>query len=94
MARQRKQRSDKGQPRTVAPKPQWEHPGPSVASVTPNVSKGRQACDGPTTGYRDAPDGKVERRAFNDGWLPEGWHDTPADCDNCDGESHPEYVEG
>lgn len=59
-----------------------------------NVAKGFQASDGPTTGYQDAPDGKVMRKSFADGWIPEGWHDTPAKCDNCDGKSHPEYVEG
>jgi len=58
------------------------------------ATEGKQACKGPTTGYRDAADGKVERKTFNDGYLPGGWHDTPADCENCDGMSHPEYVEG
>lgn len=56
------------------------------------VSKGRHICNGETTGYRDGKDGTVETCTFPDGWLPEGWHDTPADCNNCDGKSHPDYV--
>ena len=58
-----------------------------------NPPKRVKVCDGPTTGYRDADGGKVERRDFADGWLPGGWHDTPAKCENCDGKSHPEYLE-
>lgn len=55
--------------------------------------KGQQVCDGPTTGYRDGKDGVVERCEFINGFLPDGWHDTPAKCKNCDGKSHPEYVD-
>lgn len=58
---------------------------PAVPTITTN---------GPTTAYRDAPDGKVERKNCLDGRIPNGWFDTPAKCSNCDGMSHPEYVEG
>lgn len=60
--------------------------------AVPEVAQANPTANGPTTGYRDADEGKVERRNFNDGVIPKGWHDTPAKCENCDGKSHPEYV--
>ena len=44
--------------------------------------KGKQVADGETCGYRDVKGGGVERKIFADGWLPAGWHDTPAKCKN------------
>jgi|GEM_PF-4381497 len=52
-----------------------------------------KVADGPTTGYRDGQGGAVETANFPDGWLPAGWEDSPAKCKNCDGKSHPEYVQ-
>jgi hypothetical protein len=63
----------------------------STATLTVKVGKGQQICDGPTTGYRDGPDGTIETANFKDGWLPGGWHDNPAKCSQSDGE-HCEYV--
>jgi hypothetical protein len=87
----RKQRSDKGQKRET-----HEHSFKVTTPrhVDPEVAQAHPTYDGPTTGYRDAADGKVERKSFNNGVIPQGWHDNPAACDNCDGMSHPEFVEG
>ena len=44
--------------------------------------RGIKVADGETAGYRDGKKGVVETRNFADGWLPEGWEDTPAKCKN------------
>ena len=73
------------------------HPYPLASRPTPIqpevIEEAVVVSVGPTTGYRDAEGGKVERRIFSDGRIPQGWFDTPAKCENCDGKSHPEYVE-
>lgn len=66
--------------------------GPQEVVSKNKTTEKRKSADGPTTGYRDAKDGNVETREFLDGFLPNGWHDTPAKCNNCDGKSHPKYV--
>jgi hypothetical protein len=91
----RKKRSDAGRKRAHEPNGTFTADNPSTPeNEAYEVTKGKQVANGPTTGYRDAADGKVERKSFNDGWLPDGWHDSPARCDNCNGYEHPEYVEG
>ena len=67
-------------------------PGKSAAPKAPRKRKGVQVCNGPTTGYRDAPKGEVCGADFPDGFLPEGWEDTPAKCKNYSGDGHGEYV--
>ena len=60
-------------------------PGPAAPvrrGRPPKKDKGLQAATGPTSGYRDGPDGIIETADFLDGWLPEGWVDTPAKCRN------------
>ncbi len=47
-----------------------------------NEAYGTQICDGPSTGYRDGPDGTIEVMDLPTGWLPGGWVDTPAKCKN------------
>ena len=44
--------------------------------------KGFRACDGPSTAYRDGPDGTIEVMDVVTGWIPAGWTDTPANCEN------------
>lgn len=46
---------------------------------------GFQACNGPTTGYRNGSAGVVEVRDFASGWIPEGWFGNPSDCSHCTG---------
>ena len=61
----------------------------------PEVADGapwRRIADGPTTAYRDGPDGVVHVLDCPDGCIPPDWHDSPAACANCDGKSHPSYV--
>ena len=57
-----------------------------------DAPKGVKAADGPTTGYRDGPKGIIETTTFLDGFIPEGWIDTPAKCGNYSGDGHDEYV--
>lgn len=64
----------------------------------PEKTKGVQVANGPTTGYRDAPkelaggEGRICRANFEDGFLPAGWHDTPAKCKNYSGKGHDDYI--
>lgn len=69
-------------------------PVTTARAVEVEPAQAQPTYNGPTTAYRDAPDGKVERKHCADGIIPKGWFDTPANCENCDGMSHPEYVEG
>lgn len=48
-------------------------------------SLGFQACNGPTTGYRNGAAGVIELKDFADGWIPSGWFGNPIDCSNCTG---------
>lgn len=89
----RKQRSDKGVPR--GPRTPSSNAPLAVTSprvVTPDPAQATPIANGPTTGYRDGPNGTVETANFQDGVLPDGWLDSPAKCDNCDGMAHPDYV--
>lgn len=54
--------------------------------------KGHQAKHFPTTVYRDGENGTIERLNCDDGWIPDGWHDSPSDCENCPGH-HINYVQ-
>lgn len=57
------------------------------------ISKKRVLNKGPTTGYRDGLEKTVEVMDFIDGWIPEGWFDTPAHCANFSGgHATTEYV--
>lgn len=93
----RKQRSDKGVPRTqndevhTMPK---NHPMPVTSARIEHhePAQAQPVANGPTTGYRDGPNGTVHVADFPDGRRLDGWHDNPAKCDNCDGIEHPEYV--
>jgi hypothetical protein len=69
--------------RTVAKAPGNEESetSPSKPASLPK-GKGKQVSDGPTCGYRDVKGGGIERRNFVDGFLPNGWHDSPASCKN------------
>jgi hypothetical protein len=73
-------------------RPDYPMPVTSAREVVSMPAQAVPVANGPTVGYRDADDGKVERRRFEDGRLPVGWHDNPAKCENCDGIEHPEYV--
>jgi hypothetical protein len=56
--------------------------------VLKKVGQSRKAikiCDGPTTGYKDGPDGVVNVKSFKNGWLPGDWFDNPVHCANCTG---------
>ena len=59
-------------------------PGQSSVSYE-TVKEGTQICDGPTTGYRNGPNGVVETRDFKDGFLDAGWFDNPIHCSHCTG---------
>ena len=66
----------------------------TLPEITPEVTgnKGRRAEHYPTTAYKDGENGVVLTLECPDGWIPEGWHDSPADCDNCiKGTGHPKY---
>lgn len=57
----------------------------SLSSQTVPDLEGTRVCDGPTTGYRNGPNGVVEMMGFKDGVLPAGWFDNPIHCSHCTG---------
>lgn len=55
----------------------------SPADAKPETGpRGVKVADGETAGYRDGPEDTIETRNFADGWLPDGWVDTPEKCEN------------
>lgn len=60
-------------------------PVPQKKEVWDAENLGFQACDGPTTGYRDGDSGVVETKDFANGWIPAGWFGNPSDCSHCTG---------
>lgn len=56
-------------------------PVTSARTVEAEPAQAQPVFGGPTTGYRDGLNGIVETKVFHDGVVPEGWFDTPADCE-------------
>lgn len=67
-----------------------EHAEEAPGEAAPEVGW-RKIADGPTTAYRDGPNGVVDALSCEDGHIPPGWHDDPRECSNCPENAHPTY---
>lgn len=77
-----KKRARKASGKFKADDPATEANEAFVEEKPSKKSKGFRACDGPSTAYRDGPDGTIQVMDVVTGWIPAGWTDTPAKCKN------------